>query len=226
MSTTTTTDPTAPTVTARLCIHCDEPVPAPTSASGMTRCGHCGTLMSPDRLYDDGERIDAFELHPYFACDNCDGGGPACGEVSHRGTDASGAVWQRCDDCGPPTEDAAPTDPTDPRPTTTVMNDQGVTFHARLIRTGDRYGLVDKLTNDGAAMVEFFDAEADPAKFGPLGQFVSRYHVDTFNETAEDGRGIALDGGVPRWTITAANVAEVAAWLASLDSEGIDGLTA
>ncbi len=186
--TTTTTDPT-PTVNARLCIHCDERVPAPTSASGMTRCGHCGTLMSPDRLYDDGERIDAFELHPYF-------------------------------------EDAAPTAPTDPRPTTTVTNDQGVTFHARLIRTGDRYGLVDKLTNDGAAMVEFFDAEADPAKFGPLGQFVSRYYVDTFNETAEDGRGIALDGGVPRWTITAANVAEVAAWLASLDSEGIDGLTA
>ena len=66
MSTTTTTDPTAPTVTARLCIHCDEPVPAPTSASSMTRCGHCGTLMSPDRLYDDGERVDAFELHPYF----------------------------------------------------------------------------------------------------------------------------------------------------------------
>lgn len=123
----------------------------------------------------------------------------------------------RCDDCGPPTEDAAPTAPTDPRPTTTVMNDQGVTFHARLIRTGDRYGLVDKLTNDGAAMVEFFDAEADPAKFGPLGQFVSRYYVDTFNETAEDGRGIALDLGVPRWTISAANVAEVAAWLASLD---------
>ena len=219
MSTTTTTDPTAPTVTARLCIHCDEPVPAPTSASGMTRCGHCGTLMSPDRLYDDGERIDAFELHPYFACDNCEGGGPACGEVSHRGTDASGAVWQRCDDCGPPTEDAAPTDPTDPRPTTTVTNDQGVTFHARLIRTGDRYGLVDKLTNDGAAMVEFFDAEADPAKFGPLGQFVSRYYVDTFNETAEDSRGIALEGSVPRWTITAANVAEVAAWLVSLNAD-------
>lgn len=114
--------------------------------------------------------------------------------------------------------DAAPTDPTDPRPTTTVTNDQGVTFHARLIRTGDRYGLVDKLTNDGAAMVEFFDAEADPAKFGPLGQFVSRYYVDTFNETAEDGRGIALEGSVPRWTISAANVAEVAAWLASLDT--------
>lgn len=124
------------------------------------------------------------------------------------------------------TTTADPTAPTDPRPTTTVMNDQGVTFHARLIRTGDRYGLAGKLTNDGAAMVEFFDAEADPAKFGPLGQFVSRYYVDTFNETAEDGRGIALDGGVLRWTITAANVAEVAAWLVSLDSEGIDGLTA
>lgn len=115
--------------------------------------------------------------------------------------------------------DAAPTDPTDPRPTTTVTNDQGVTFHARLIRTGERYGLADKLTNDGAAMVEFFDAEADPAKFGPLGQFVSRYYVDTFNETAEDGRGIALDGGVPRWTITAANVAEVTAWLVSLNAD-------
>jgi len=78
MTSTTTADPTTParvppTVTAHLCIHCDEPVPAPTSASGMTRCGHCGTLMSPDRLYDDGERIDAFELHPYFACDNCAG---------------------------------------------------------------------------------------------------------------------------------------------------------
>ena len=106
----------------------------------------------------------------------------------------------------------------DPRPTTTVTNDQGVTFHARLIRTGDRYGLADKLTNDRGPMVELFDAEADPAKFGPLGQFVSRYYVDTFNETAEDGRGIALDGAVPRWTITAANVAEVAAWLASLDT--------
>lgn len=122
--------------------------------------------------------------------------------------------------------DAAPTEPTDPRPTTTVMNDQGVTFHARLIRTGERYGLADCVVNDRDPMVEFFDAEADPAKFGPLGQFISRYYVDTFNETAEDGRGIALEGSVPRWTITAANVAEVAAWLASLDSEGIDGLTA
>ena len=114
--------------------------------------------------------------------------------------------------------DTAPTEPTDPRPTTPVTNDQGVTFHARLIRTGDRYGLADCVVNDRAAMVEFFDAEADPAKFGPLGQFVSRYYVDTFNEANEDGRGIALDGGVPRWTITAANVAEVAAWLASLDT--------
>lgn len=39
----------------------------------------------------------------------------------------------------------------DPRPTTTVTNDQGVTFHARLIRTDERYGLADKLTNEGKA---------------------------------------------------------------------------
>ena len=210
-------DPAAPTLVARLCTQCDEPTDRP-GGTGLTRCRHCRTLMAPDRLYDDGERVDAMELHRYFACDNCDGGGPACGEVSHRGTDANGAAWQRCDDCGPPTDDTAPTEPTDPRPTMTVTNDQGVTFHARLIRTGQRYGLADRVVNDGAAMVELFDAEADPVKFGPLGQFVSRYYVDTFNETAEDGRGIALDGAVPRWTITAANVAEVAAWLASLDT--------
>ena len=88
-------------------------------------------------------------------------------------------------------------------------NDEtGLSFTARVIDTGDNYGKDNCLVNDGKPLVEFYDARYD---FTPgLGQFVTRYYVDTIKE--HQG-GLILDGGVPDWTISASNVSDVQRWL-------------
>ena len=88
---------------------------------------------------------------------------------------------------------------------------------ARMVRTGQRYGREDCLTHDGPeAMIEFYDATQDLAKFGPRGQFVSRYYASTFADAVADGRGLNLHGGVPAWCLTPSDVRTVAAWMVSL----------
>lgn len=74
-------------------------------------------------------------------------------------------------------------------------------WNVRLVRTGDAYGLDDCLVNSGTDLVEFYDADQDPEKFGPRGQFVSRYFRGTI-EQHSTGLGLALDCGIPRWTLS------------------------
>lgn len=102
-----------------------------------------------------------------------------------------------------------------------VVNDKGRAFNVRVIRKGDRYGLNDCLVHDkDDPLVEFWDAtyEHDPRFTPGLGQFVSRYFLNTL--TDEDGnghelravpRGIALCGHEPVWTVTGGNVADAIA---------------
>lgn len=92
----------------------------------------------------------------------------------------------------------------------------GRLFGVRVIRTGDRYGLDDCLTvkPDEKPMAEFYDLSQcirsgqaqDVAKFGPRGQFVSRYYVATLlgldGYGSGDG-GIDLCGHEPVWKIPA-----------------------
>ena len=98
-----------------------------------------------------------------------------------------------------------------------VVNDTGRAFNIRLVCRGDRYGLDDCLVHDkDAAMIEFWDAtyENDPRFTPGLGQFVSRYFLDTL--TGKDGygrdhrrasSGLDLCGHVSEWKVTGINVA-------------------
>lgn len=83
-----------------------------------------------------------------------------------------------------------------------IINDRGRRFGVRVVRPGDRYGLDDKLTHVGEhPLIEFYDLTYTD-KFGPLGQFVSRYHRSTLIES-HHGYGLDLDGGVDAWKIDA-----------------------
>ena len=102
-----------------------------------------------------------------------------------------------------------------------VVNQVGRAFNVRLVRKGDRYGLNDCLVHDkDEPLVEFWDAtyENDPRFTPKLGQFVSRYCLDTL--TGSRPHGIALCGHVSTWTVTAGNVADaIAAAQAALTAE-------
>ena len=76
-------------------------------------------------------------------------------------------------------------------------------FNIRIVREGDRYGANDCLTHAKPdPMIEFYDARQDPAKFGPRGQFVSRYYVKTLAASTSTS-GLLLDTGSPDWCLTA-----------------------
>ena len=81
-------------------------------------------------------------------------------------------------------------------------------FNTKIINTGDRYGRADCLTNDGAPMIEFYDPRYQHT---PIGQFVTRYYVSTILE--RDSGGLALQGDVPEWTVSAYDMAEIRVWL-------------
>jgi hypothetical protein len=85
-------------------------------------------------------------------------------------------------------------------------------FNVRIVKVGDRYGLNDCLVNRDRPMVEFYDTRQDPAKFGERGQFVSRYFVYSILER-EENVGLSLLGYVPDWTVSAAGMREVIAYL-------------
>lgn len=91
----------------------------------------------------------------------------------------------------------------------------GRVFALRVVNQGDAYGRNGCLTHiDAAPMVEFYDtttAGEDPDTFtGHLGQFVSRYDLDTLMST-DPSRGLALDSGIPAWTVTADSLAQALA---------------
>lgn len=86
-------------------------------------------------------------------------------------------------------------------------------FNIRIVRTGDAYGWDDCLTHDGAdALVEFYDAKVDLKKFGPRGQFVSRYLASTILGATYEA-GLQLDGGVPQWAISTRGMRDVKRYL-------------
>ncbi len=74
-------------------------------------------------------------------------------------------------------------------------------LNVRVVHPGDAYGLDNVLTNDGEAMVEFYDARYPHTEHG---QFVGRYTLSTLNGHAP-GTGIDLDGGIPDWSVTGDN---------------------
>jgi len=80
-------------------------------------------------------------------------------------------------------------------------NDQPWTI--KILEEGDKYGLDNCLTHEGELVVEFYDGDYafDIEDDGTvLGQFVSRYFVETILEGNNTG-GLNLMGYEPKWTI-------------------------
>lgn len=89
-----------------------------------------------------------------------------------------------------------------------VTNRHGVTFLVRIVEKGDGYGVDDKVIHDeDDPMVEFYDQRYTDERFGPRGQFVSRYYLSTLLERPVVG--IDLHHGIESWYVTAENMAEV-----------------
>jgi hypothetical protein len=69
------------------------------------------------------------------------------------------------------------------------------------------------LTNgENHNLTEFYDSTQDPEKFGELGQFVSRYYMETLLGR-RDGYGLCLDGAISSWRLSKEAYAEVHEWL-------------
>ena len=86
-------------------------------------------------------------------------------------------------------------------------------FNVRIVTKWMSYGRDDCLVHDkDDALVEFYDATQDPAKFGTRGQFVSRYYIYTITG-GRYPQGLSLDGGVPEWSISAQGMRDVVTYL-------------
>lgn len=85
-------------------------------------------------------------------------------------------------------------------------------FNIRIVKTGDKYGRKDCLTNDKAPMVEFYDSRFDMPDDMGRGQFVSRYYVDTILN-GEYPTGLCLHGSEPEWIVSANGMKQVVDYL-------------
>lgn len=89
-------------------------------------------------------------------------------------------------------------------------------FNIRIVEKGQRYGRDDCLVHDSEnPLVEFYDDRQSKSTFGPRGQFVSRYFVNTLLERAgvHPQEGLLLDTGSPSWSISADGMQEVVTYL-------------
>ena len=90
-------------------------------------------------------------------------------------------------------------------------------FNVKLVLPGDEYGRDDCLTNErDEPLVEFYDDKyRKDGKFGPLGQFISRYRMSTLigDQWGPRNSALMLWGSEPSWTLDKEGVAKVLAWL-------------
>lgn len=98
-------------------------------------------------------------------------------------------------------------------------NDAGKTWSVRIIFRFGRYGKDMRLTHgEGDPLIEFYDADADPDSFDPLGQLVARYYASTlfgtdFGPEFGMGEGLDLAGYEPAWTLDADTCIAIAHWI-------------
>ena len=91
-----------------------------------------------------------------------------------------------------------------------VTNDSGVTFNARLLTNGEKYGRNFALTHEGKPVIEFYDTRYDHT---PLGQFVARYLLETLSEACYDGIGVlSLQGNSKTWYIEGDSLQDIVDW--------------
>lgn len=80
-------------------------------------------------------------------------------------------------------------------------NETKISFMVRIVEKGGRYGHMMQLTHEREIpMIEFYDTRYKFDRYGEilLGQFVSRYNLDTF-KTVKPETGLHLQGGVSDW---------------------------
>jgi hypothetical protein len=105
----------------------------------------------------------------------------------------------------------------------TITNTRtGVPYRVHIVEIGGRYGLNDCLTHEQdewGPMVEFYDISPMRNYGPPEGQFVSRYYISTLRDDEErlGQSGLCLDGGIPKWILTAANLRDVFAYCAATE---------
>ncbi len=88
-------------------------------------------------------------------------------------------------------------------------------FNIRVVRQGDSYGLNDCLIHEGVTpLLEFYDRDYLGPDFTPLGQFVSRYRIDTL---LDHSGGLALSGSVPKWRISSSEMDSIREALKAVD---------
>ncbi len=93
-----------------------------------------------------------------------------------------------------------------------VKNDSNITFNVRLVERGDSLAFNNDLLHiDDMPFVEFYDSRF-PAKDSEIGQFISRYYLDTLL-TRYNNSSLLLQGGVPDWTIDVKGMEKVNEWL-------------
>jgi hypothetical protein len=104
-------------------------------------------------------------------------------------------------------------------PTMAVQGSGGCWIAVRYLPRGARYGASRTCTVD-RDMVEFYDlsladdtAGTGPPGFGPLGQYITRYHVDTLLAGGGPEAGLNLYVGISAWSLDAATMTTVRAWL-------------
>lgn len=68
------------------------------------------------------------------------------------------------------------------------------------------------LRSEHDPLVEFYDAKWAGVKFGPRGQFVSRYYASTLLESGCP-MGLQLDGAIPEWKVSPESMQEVIAYI-------------
>ena len=95
---------------------------------------------------------------------------------------------------------------------------EAIPWTVRVVREGDSYGLNMMLVHDGKPMVEFYDGRYPHSKDSDgnmLGQFVSRYYIDTLTKPRwhAPAYGLNLEGNVPEWSISAALMRDIVDWL-------------
>lgn len=81
-----------------------------------------------------------------------------------------------------------------------LNNETKVFFMVRIVEKGDSYGHKMQLTHDrDVPMIEFYDSRYKFDRDGDIiiGQFISRYNLDTFKEV--NPVGLCLQGGVSDW---------------------------
>lgn len=97
----------------------------------------------------------------------------------------------------------------------------GTQWYVRIVECGDRYGLHDDRAEWEQARpgVIFYDFDyAHQGGFGPMGQQVSSYFLDTLTERPY-GQGLSLDMGIDKWQIHWGTFSEIRRFLLDAKEE-------